>query len=103
MKGGITLLLVIFAFITIGDVDALKCYQCDGESRNEFLDKVCHGDDDLGKLVECTGHCMKKMQPKTGDEGCWTCLCDIDCQLIPKFFNYLQLIKNTNSIECVMN
>ena len=67
MKGGITLLLVIFAFITIGDVDALKCYQCDGESRNEFLDKVCHGDDDLGKLVDCTGHCQKMIQQKTGE------------------------------------
>ena len=67
MKGGITLALVLFASITIGDVDALKCYQCDGQSRNEFLDNVCHGDDDLGKLVDCTGHCQKMIQQKTGE------------------------------------
>ena len=66
MKGGITLVLVLLASITIGDVDALKCYQCDGESRNEFLDKVCHGDD-LGELVDCTGHCQKVIQQKTGE------------------------------------
>ena len=67
MKGGITLVLFLLASITIGDVYALKCYECDGESRNEFLDNVCQGEDDLGKLVECPGVCQKMIQPKTGE------------------------------------
>ena len=65
MKGGITLVLVLLASITIGDVDAIQCYKCDGQSQEKMLHFVCHGDD-LGELVECTGHCMKTIQPKTG-------------------------------------
>ena len=67
MKGGIILALVLFASITIGDVDALKCYECDGQSQNEFLNSVCQGEDDLGKLVDCPGVCHKIIQPKTGE------------------------------------
>ena len=89
MKGGIKLVLVLFASISIGDVDAIQCYKCDGQSKNKFLDYVCHGDD-LGELVECTGHCMKMIQPKTGEvfltkDSELACTTDIDCQLIPKF------------------
>ena len=67
MKGEITLVLVLFACITIGDVDALKCYKCDGKSQDETLNSVCQGDDDLGELVDCTGVCHKRIQPKTGE------------------------------------
>ena len=66
MKGGIILVLVLFASITIGDVDAILCYKCDGKSQDRILNSVCHGDD-LGKLVECTGFCQKKTEAKTGD------------------------------------
>ena len=67
MKGGTILALVLFAFITIGDVDALKCYKCDGKSQDDILNTVCQGEEDLGKLVDCTGHCQKMIQQKTGE------------------------------------
>ena len=67
MKGGITLVLVLLASITIGDVDALKCYKCDGKSQDTVLNSVCNGDDDLGELVDCEGVCHKMITLKTGE------------------------------------
>ena len=67
MKEGITWVLVLLASITIGDVDALKCYQCDGQSKDEITNGVCQGDDDLGKLVDCPGVCHKTINLKTGE------------------------------------
>ena len=87
MKGGITLVLVLLASITIGEVDALRCYNCDGPSQDTIINSVCQGEDDLGKLVECTGWCQKMTVTKTGevfltkDSG----LACLDCQLIPNF------------------
>ena len=73
MKGGITLVLVLFASITIGDVDAIQCYKCDGQSRDKILNSVCQGDD-LGNLVECTGYCQKRSTPKTGGFSGLACM-----------------------------
>ena len=81
MKGGITLVLVLFASITIGDVDAIQCYKCDGKSRDKMLNNVCQGDD-LGNLVECTGYCEKKTTAKTGGFSGLACMA-FEFQLIP--------------------
>ena len=77
MKGGITLVLVLLACITIGDVDAIQCYECAEKSQNGGVDKACNGDD-LGELMDCPGYCEKDTTLKTGgfisDHELWTCL-----------------------------
>ena len=63
MKGGITLVLVLFAYITIGDVDAIQCYKCAGQDGG--FNNACIGDD-LGELMDCAGYCEKNTNLKTG-------------------------------------
>ena len=67
MKGGITLVLVLFASITIGDVDSIICYECAEKSQDE-RNKACNGDD-LGELMDCPGYCEKDTTLKTGAVG----------------------------------
>ena len=64
MKGGITLVLVLFASITIGDVDSIQCYEC-AEKSQDGRYKTCNGDD-LGELMDCPGYCEKQTTLKTG-------------------------------------
>ena len=65
MKEGIIWVLVLFACITIGDVDAIQCYECAEKTQNG-LNRACNGDD-LGELImDCPGHCEKSTTPKTG-------------------------------------
>ena len=67
MKGGITLVLVLFASITIGDVDTIQCHKCTGRSQDTILNSVCRSRDDLGTIVDCKGFCQTITVPKTGE------------------------------------
>ena len=60
MKVVIAFVLVLFTYITIGDVDAIQCYNCD------LTTDVCK-DDYMGKLKDCAGHCTKTVTPKIGE------------------------------------
>ena len=67
MKEGITWVLVLFASITIRDVDAIQCYKCSEKNQgmSGMLNNACKGDD-LGELMDCSGNCEKRTSPKTG-------------------------------------
>ena len=62
------MVLVLFASITIGDVDSIQCYKCSGKSQNGGVDNACNGDD-LGELMDCPGYCEKDTTLNTGAVG----------------------------------
>ena len=67
MKLVISIVLVLFGYITIGHVDAIQCYESKCGSLGGKEPEDCKDSDDFGKLVDCKGYCYKNTMVKTGE------------------------------------
>ena len=67
MKVVISIVLVLFGYITIGDVDAIQCYESACGLLGDRKAEDCKDSDDFGKLVDCEGYCYKDTVLKTGE------------------------------------